>query len=402
MANIKSRRDDLGTVSSKTNSGSYGVTGTRTGSVSPNASYIDPVDTYMQNLSANDKTLPADAQRGIAQQKLNYANATTDAERNAAHNAAEALRYNNGGYYAGRSGNDYITKDSVYTSNADQKHFSPEQMADTTQNKMKVLAGLMTTEDANAMAEAEREQYGYSGGKYGDQYIRLKNADGSNRFTYDGLPDSVNRYQQMIQQMSDRLLNQEAFSYDPYQDPLYQLYAQQYTSGGQSAMQNTLAQIAARTGGLASSYAGTAAQNAYNGYMTQLANKIPELYQMAYGMYRDRQNDMRDNLSLLQNLSDADYNRYANERNFAYQNYLGNRDYDYQYNRDRSEDARADYQFETQMNQQALETAIDALLNGTNVFGGLAADGVDPNAYYALMQQYLPNMIENRWWPGTL
>ena len=163
-------------------------------------------------------------------------------------------------------------------------------------------------------------------------------------------------------------------------------------------MQNTLAQIAARTGGLASSYAGPAAQNAYNGYMTQLANKIPELYQMAYGMYRDRQSDMRDNLAMLQSLSDADYNRYANERDFAYQNYLGNRDYNYQYNRDKN----ADYQFETQMNQQALETAIDALLNGTNVFGGLAADGVDPNTYYALMQQYLPGMIENRYWPGAL
>lgn len=366
-----------------------------------NWTVAEPWESYLGSLSEADKGLDQDSQNYIAQQKYawNEANKAGDAAgMKQANINAQNRRYSSGGYYASNDGTGKITKDSVYMSNADQKHFSPEQLEQNTQNKMRVLAGLMSTEDANAMAEADREQYGYSGGKYGDKYIRLKNADGSNQFSYDGLPDSVNQYQQMIQQMSDRLLNQGEFSYNPYEDPLYQLYAQQYTSGGQSAMQNTLAQIAARTGGLASSYAGTAAQNAYNGYMTQLANKIPELYQMAYGMYRDRQSDMRDNLAMLQNLSDADYNRYANERNFAYQNYLGNRDYNYQYNRDKN----ADYQFETEMNQQALETAIDALLNGTNVFGGLAADGVDPNTYYALMQQYLPGMIENRYWPGAL
>ena len=360
-----------------------------------------PWESYLGSLSEADKGLDQDSQNYIAQQKYAWdqANKAGDAAgMKQANINAQNRRYNAGGYYSSNDGTGKITKDSVYVSNADQKHFSPEQMDDLYRNKMKVQAGLMSTEDANALAEADREQYGYSGGKYGDKFVRLKNADGSNQFTYDGLPESVNQYQQMIQQMSNKLLNQGEFSYDPYSDPLYKLYAQQYTAGGQSAMQNTLAQIAARTGGLASSYAGTAAQNAYNGYMTQLANKIPELYQMAYGMYRDRQSDMRDNLAMLQSLSDADYNRYANERDFAYQNYLGNRDYNYQYNRDKN----ADYQFETQMNQQALETAIDALLNGTNVFGGLAADGVDPNTYYALMQQYLPRMIENRYWPGAL
>lgn len=356
---------------------------------------------YLDKLSEADKGLSQEDQNYIAQQKYNWAKANAAGDTSAMNQAsrnAEARRYSAGGYYAGKSGTDHITADDVYVSNADQKHFNADELNDIVQNKMKVKAGLMSTQDANAMAEAVRELYGYSGGEYGDKYLRLKNADGSNQFAYDGLPESVQNYQNLIQQLSNQLLNQEAFSYDPYSDPLYQLYAQQYTSGGQSAMQNTLAQIAARTGGLASSYAGTAAQNAYNGYMTQLANKIPELYQMAYSMYRDRIGDQRDNLAMLQNLSNSDYDRYANERNFAYQNYLGNRDYNYQYGRDKN----ADYQFETQMNQQALETAIDALLNGTNVFANAAADGVDPNTYYALMQQYLPNVIENRYWPGAL
>ena len=42
-----------------------------------------------------------------------------------------------------------------------------------------------------------------------------------------------------------------------------------------------LGQVAARTGGLASSYAGSAAQQTYDGYMSALADKVPELRQLA-------------------------------------------------------------------------------------------------------------------------
>lgn len=366
------------------------------------ATYTDQeLAPYLSSLSDADKQLSQEGQRYIAQQKYDWANGDA-AQKAQANRNAEERRWSEGGYYAGKSGDQYITPDSVYMSSADRNFMNSDERNQVANWKAQEKAGYLSTGEANKLAEAVRKNYGYSGGKYGDEYLPFKLADGQDAFSYQGMPESVSRYQQMIQQMSDSLLNQKPFSYDPYSDPLYKLYAQQYTSGGQSAMQNTLAQIAARTGGLASSYAGTAAQNAYNGYMSQLANKIPELYQMAYGMYRDRQNDMRENLAMLQGLSDSDYNRYANERNFAYQNYTGNRDYNYQVGRDKTEDTRADYQFETQMNQQALETAIDALLNGTNVFGGLAADGVDPNTYYALMQQYLPNAIENRYWPGAL
>lgn len=370
------------------------------------ANYTDAdLKPYLDSLSDADRKLSTEGQRYIAQQKYDWNAANAAGNKSAmdqANRNAEQYRWNNGGYYAGKSGDQYITGDDVYVSSADKKYMNNDQMDYSKMIKAQEKAGYISQQEGNKLIEEQRAQYGYSGGPDGSKYIKLKNADGSDQFSYEGLPESVSRYQQLIQQMSDNLLNQKPFSYDPASDPLYQLYAQQYTAGGQSAMQNTLAQIAARTGGLASSYAGTAAQNSYNGYMAQLANKIPELYQMAYGMYRDRQNDMRDNLAMLQGLSDSDYNRYSNERNFAYQNYLGNRDYNYQVGRDKTEDTRADYQFETQMNQQALETAIDALLNGTNVFGGLAADGVDPNTYYALMQQYLPNAIENRYWPGTL
>lgn len=371
-----------------------------TRSVNPNGTSISAVDVYKQGLTGADRGLSDDAQTALAQQKYNWATANAKGDTagmDAAHRNAEKIRWDNGGYYAGRSGTDHFTADDVYMSAADQNYLSADEQKSSAQIKAAIKAGLIPTEQGNALLEAVRERYGYSGGQYGDQFNRLKNADGSDQFSYEGLPDSVSQYQQQIQQLADQLLNQEPFSYDPYSDPLYNLYAQQYTSGGQSAMQNTLAQIAARTGGLASSYAGTAAQQAYNGYMSQLANKIPELYQLAYGMYRDRVNDQRENIGLLQGLSDSDYNRYANERNFAYQNYLSNRDYNYQVGRDRNDDyrfeaERADAQLDRDLKQR--ELAADILLNIASGGAGAAADGVDYQTFLSQGELNLPVIMQ--------
>ena len=90
-------------------------------------------------------------------------------------------------------------------------------------------------------------------------------------------------------------------------------------------MEDTLGKVSARTGGLASSYAGTAAQQAYDGYMEALADKIPELRQLAYSMYQQEDSGLRSDLALLRALEEGDYSRYQDEvsrynsdRSFAY------------------------------------------------------------------------------------
>ena len=172
-------------------------------------------------------------------------------------------------------------------------------------------------------------------------------------FTYDPwTKEYVNNYQDRINAQVDSILNRDAFSYDYNTDPLYQQYAEAYNRNGQAAMQDTLAQMAARTGGLASSYAGTAAQGTYNQYMQALNDKIPELYQMAYNMYRDDETSMRNNLSMLQNLENTDYSRYMDQlsqyntdRNMAYNQYLNGLN---QWNADRN---FAYNQYADQLNQ---------------------------------------------------
>ena len=76
-----------------------------------------------------------------------------------------------------------------------------------------------------------------------------------------------------------------SWSYDPQTDPVYQAYRDQYTRGAQAAMDDTLGQVSARTGGLASSYAAQAAQQGYAQQMQGLNDKIPELYSDAYNRY---------------------------------------------------------------------------------------------------------------------
>lgn len=128
----------------------------------------------------------------------------------------------------------------------------------------------------------------------------------------------VSQYQQQIDALSAAILGRGKFSYNKDTDPLYQQYQESYTRGGQRGMQDTLGQVAARTGGIASSYATAAAQQTYNNYMEQLADKVPELRQLAYSMYMDELNGQRSDLSMLMGLEQDAFNRFANERDFAY------------------------------------------------------------------------------------
>lgn len=66
---------------------------------------------------------------------------------------------------------------------------------------------------------------------------------------------------------------------------MYQAYAKRYAREGQRAVQDALGAAAAATGGIPSSYAVTAAAQAGDYYASQMADKIPELYQQAYSRY---------------------------------------------------------------------------------------------------------------------
>lgn len=225
---------------------------------------------------------------------------------------------------------------------------------------------------AHDKAEKIRGLYDYSGGTDGSEYIPTGTKSNAGlAFAYGGRPIYKSDYSERIDAMLNQILNQEKFSYDPATDPAYQQYEQMYTRNGQKAMEDTLAQVSARTGGLASSYAGMAAQQTYDGYMAELADKVPELRQLAYEMYLADMDSQIQKLGLLQGMDDTQYSRYRNQvgdwendRDFAYGAHRDNvsdqrydQEWQYQLGRDALEDQRYDQEWAYQKERDAIEDA---------------------------------------------
>lgn len=210
---------------------------------------------------------------------------------------------------------------------------------------------------AHKAAESLRSQYGYSGGEDGSDYIELPTPPTQTpsipapsvvtpptvevpNFTppitsgdMQGWNDQYNtetpapvapERDPRIEQLLNEILSREDFSYDAASDPMYQQYANMYNREGDRAMRETMAEAAAFAGGM-NSYAITAAQQAQNYYNSQLNDRIPELYQLAYQMYlQDKESKVQD-LGILSELDSEQYNRYRdtmadwrNDKSFAY------------------------------------------------------------------------------------
>lgn len=271
---------------------------------------------------------------------------------------------------------------SVY----DQHYFSDSELAAAADARAAAEAGKTSWDDAHAFVENIRAGYGYSGESDGGKYVPLAKETQPERetFTYESAPSYTNKYKGKIDALTEAILGREAFTYDPETDPTYQQYKESYTRSGQRAMQDTIGQVSARTGGLASSYAQAAGQQAYDGYMSALADKIPELKQLAYSMYQDEGEQQRANLEMLMALEQGDYNKYLNllgqhntDRSFDYGVFSDDRAYDYQAGRDNIADQRYDQQYadSREDNQYAKDLQKAQTLAAAGDFSGYTALG---------------------------
>lgn len=219
-------------------------------------------------------------------------------------------------------------------------------------------AGKQAAHDA---AEKIRAKYQYSGGAAGNEYNKLSGGSSGSSWL-DKLGDSGYSYDASgkISAALDALLNREAFSYDAANDPLYQQYRKQYTREADRSAEDALGKAAVMTGGMPSTAAVTASQQASDYQMSQLTDKIPELQQLAYSMYMNDLDADRQNLSTLIGLEDNNYNRWLDERNYLYQlarDQVSDEQYEnnlaYQKERDAIEDARYDTEWQYKLQQAA-------------------------------------------------
>lgn len=113
----------------------------------------------------------------------------------------------------------------------------------------------------------------------------------------------------------DKILNRQEFKYDLNGDALYKQYADKYITQGKMAMQDTMGQAAALTGGYGNSYAASVGNQAYQQSLQQLNDVVPELYQMAYDRYAQEGQDLLNQYSLLSADKNAEYGMWGDKRN---------------------------------------------------------------------------------------
>lgn len=144
------------------------------------------------------------------------------------------------------------------------------------------------------------------------------------------------QYQGQLESLYNQVMNRDPFSFDLNGNVLYNQYRDQYTQQGKQAMMDTMGQAAALTGGYGNSWAQTAGQQAYQSYLQQLNNIVPELYQMALDQYNQEGQNLKDMLSMTQGLEDSAYGKYRDtvsdwntERGYANDEYWNQYNADY-------------------------------------------------------------------------
>lgn len=177
-------------------------------------------------------------------------------------------------------------------------------------------------------------------GQYANGYVASDSVNAAQQYlqnVINGKPgDYQSQYQGQLESLYNQVMNRDPFTFDLNGDMLYNQYKDQYTQLGQQAMMDTMGQAAMLTGGYGNSYAQTAGQQAYQQYLTQLNNIVPDLYKMAQDRYNQAGQDLRDQLSLTQGLEDAAYGKYRDtvsdwnaERDYANEEYWNRYNSDY-------------------------------------------------------------------------
>ena len=123
------------------------------------------------------------------------------------------------------------------------------------------------------------------------------------------------KYQGQIDRVMQNITDRKPFQYDVNGDALYQQYKDRYTQRGRQAMQDTMGQAAALTGGYGNTYAQNAGQQAYGAYMQGLTDKIPELYQLALEKYDRGATLEKEKYSVLKDADATDYGRWGDRLN---------------------------------------------------------------------------------------
>ena len=206
----------------------------------------------------------------------------------------------------------------------DEMFFSQEDKELARMIRSKLSSGEIGVPEAHEKIEAIRARYHYSGGEDGSGYKAIP----------EQTPVYAGRYDAALQQAARETLQREPFSYDAESDPLYRKTREKHLAAGKQVMDDTVARISARTGGLASSYAAKAGQDAYLAYADKAEELLPQYEERAYRRYLQEGKDKQDAVELLRKLDAEDYGRWSDRETTQRQEEKDAQDRTYRYGKD--------------------------------------------------------------------
>ena len=126
-------------------------------------------------------------------------------------------------------------------------------------------------------------------------------------------------YSDQLKETMDKIMNREKFSYDVDTDPLFQQALASAMNSGKQAMQDTIGQASALTGGYGSTYATSAGNQAYNSFIEDAYDNLPQYYQMAMEAYQMEGDEMYRQYGMLFDADATEYNRNVTAYDATYQ-----------------------------------------------------------------------------------
>lgn len=193
----------------------------------------------------------------------------------------------------------YSAEKPTYTSSYEKSSYTPQ------------------TYSAQTYSGASYSGRSYQGQTFEPSAVYLEAMEEANKLREE-LKGGRTSFTDKVNAKLEEIENTKPFEYDFNKDTLFQNALAAYMRSGRVAMQDTMGQAAALTGGYGSSYSQAVGNQAYNNMVQEAYDNLPEYYQIAYQKYQD---DLANKYNLLNEYRSSDeteYGRKYNDYNMQY------------------------------------------------------------------------------------
>lgn len=121
-------------------------------------------------------------------------------------------------------------------------------------------------------------------------------------------------YKPQMDSILNQILNMPEFKYEFNSDPLFQYYSDLYQNQGTQAMQDTIGQAAAMTGGYGNSYGAAVGNQAYQSWLSKIYDKGLEFRNAAQEKYNQNLSNLYNQYGTLSAADQQAYQQWWNQK----------------------------------------------------------------------------------------